>query len=525
MRFDRYDPASTLSCVTGDSGEGCMTVAMRGDLDPLAIGGDAIVVTVFKGALGPVAAAVDDALAGELAGLLASGEMSGGFGEVTVLPAGGGIAARRVVALGLGDPTVLDGYRLHNAYTLAGRELRRRRLSRPVLATDTSLAGSAVPDVAALLRAMVTGTLLANHEAGSSKTDPDSPPLIDEVVVAGVDGEPGDSLDVALSDAVLLAEATLRVQRWVAAPANTLTPTRLAVEVTDLCTGTGLSVEVMDKGALEAAGAGALLGIARGSDEPPVMIIVRHNGGHADGPVLALVGKGITFDTGGISIKPALGMQSMKFDMGGGAAVLAAMHAMSALRVPCNVVGIVPTTENMPGGRALKPGDVVSALDGTTIEVVNTDAEGRVVLADGLALARRLGATHIVDVATLTGAAVVALGHVNAALMSSDRALTGLVQRAAEQAGDRFAELPMHPEYDACLRSEVADLRNWAGREAGAISGAVFVRAFSGGLPWVHLDIAGTVWNQQANLRDVPSGPSGAPVRTLVWLARLFASV
>jgi leucyl aminopeptidase len=177
----------------------------------------------------------------------------------------------------------------------------------------------------------------------------------------------------------------------------------------------------------------------------------------------------------------------------------------------------------MPGGRALKPGDVVSALDGTTIEVVNTDAEGRVVLADGVAMARRLGATHIVDVATLTGAAVVALGHVNAALMSNDEALTRMVLHAAQEGGDRFAELPMSPEYDGCLESQVADVRNWGGREAGAINGAVFVRAFAGGLPWAHLDIAGMVWNEQASLKDVPSGPSGAPVRTLVWLARLFA--
>jgi len=281
---------------------------------------------------------------------------------------------------------------------------------------------------------------------------------------------------------------------------------------------------VMDRAALESAGAGALLGIARGSDEPPVMVIVRHNGGEVGGPVLALVGKGITFDTGGISIKPALGMERMKADMGGGAAVLAALHAIAALEVPCTVIGIVPTTENMPGGRALKPGDVVTAIDGTTIEVVNTDAEGRVVLADGLGMARQLGATHIVDVATLTGAAVIALGHVSAALMCTDPALASLVQRAADQAGDRFAELPMHPEYDACLHSDVADVRNWGNREAGAICGAVFVRAFSGGLPWVHLDIAGTVWNEQGNLKDIPDGPSGAPVRTLVWLSRLFAS-
>ena len=499
-----------------------MTVAMRGDGDPATIGGDALVVTAFKGELGPAASDLDVALGGELAEMLSSHEMTGRFGELTILPAAGGIAARRVAVLGLGDRAVLDSFRLHNAYTLAGRELRRHRLTRLVLAVDPSLADTATPDMAALLRAMVTGTLRANHEGGVSKSEPDRAPLVEEIVVAGVDGKAGDAIDTALAEAVLLAESTLRVQRWVNAPANTLTPTRLAAEVTELCAGTSLTVEVMDKAELESAGAGALLGIARGSDEPPVMIVVRHRGGAEDGPTLALVGKGITFDTGGISIKPALGMESMKFDMGGGAAVLSALHAIAALEVPCNVVGIVPATENMPGGRALKPGDVVSALDGTTIEVVNTDAEGRVVLADGLALARRLGATHIVDVATLTGAAVVALGHVNAALMSSDRALTQLVMRAAQQGGDRFAELPMSPEYDVCLKSKVADVRNWGGREAGAIGGAVFIRAFSGGLPWVHLDIAGTVWNEQANLKEIPSGPSGAPVRTLVWLARLF---
>jgi leucyl aminopeptidase len=500
-----------------------MTVAMRGDGAAAATGGDALLVTAFKGELGPAAAEVDAAMDGELAAMVSSRELRGRFGEVTVLPAPADVAARRVVVLGLGDRAVLDSFRLYNAYTLAGLVLRRRRLTRVVLAVDPTLAGSAVPDPAALIRAMVTGILVANHDPGVGKADPDAEPVIDEVVVAGVDGE-GGSVDAALADAVLLAEATLRVKRWVSAPANTLTPTLFATEVTELCAGTSLIVEVMDRAALEAAGMGALLGIARGSDEPPVMVIVRHNGGEVGGPVLALVGKGITFDTGGISIKPALGMERMKADLGGGAAVLAALHAIAALEVPCTVIGIVPTAENMPGGRALKPGDVVTALDGTTIEVVNTDAEGRVVLADGLGMARRLGATHIVDVATLTGAVVIALGHVSAALMCSDAALANLVQRAAEQAGDRFAELPMHPEYDACLRSDVADVRNWGNREAGAICGAVFVRAFSGGLPWVHLDIAGTVWNEQGNLKDIPDGPSGAPVRTLVWLSRLFTS-
>jgi leucyl aminopeptidase len=500
-----------------------MSVAMRGHGDASSIGGDAVVVTAFNGALGAAAAALDRVMDAQLSAMVASGELRGSFGEVTVVSGGPGVSARRVAVVGLGDRDRLDGYRLHNAYTLAAQQLRRRRLTRVALAADESLAASAVPGLAALVRAMVVGTLVANHEAGLHKsTDADRAPLIEEVIVAGIDHD-GDTVDTALAEAVLLADSTLRVKQWASEPSNSLTPTLLAARAAELCAGTALDVEIFDRARLEEAGAGALLGIARGSDEPPAMIVVRHRSGAADGPVLALVGKGITFDTGGISIKPALGMEVMKSDMGGGAAVLCALHAIAALEVPCNVIGIVPATENMPGGRALKPGDVVRAMDGTTIEVVNTDAEGRVVLADGLALARRMGATHIVDVATLTGAAITALGHVAAPLMSNDRALTGLVQDAARESGDRFTELPLHPEYDSCLHSDVADVRNWGGREAGPISGGVFIRAFAGGLPWVHLDVAGTSWNDQAGLDEVPRGPSGSPVRTLVWLARLFA--
>jgi leucyl aminopeptidase len=501
-----------------------VTVATRGDGAPTGIGGDALVVTAFTGELGPAASALDASLGGVLAGMLATGEVRGRFGEVTVVPAANGVAARRVVLLGLGDRAVLDSYRLHNAYTLMGRQLRKRRLSRVVLAGDPSLASGPASDLAALLRAMVTGTLLANFEAGVHKKPGGRPPLIEEVVVAGVGSDAVESVDAALADAVLLADSTLRVQRWTSEPSNAMTPRLLAAAVRELCNGSPLTVEVMERTELEASGAGALLGIARGSDEPPAMIVVTYNGAPGDDRRLALVGKGITFDTGGISIKPSLHMEMMKSDMGGGAAVLAAVHAIAALEVACNVIAIVPATENMPGGHALKPGDVVTAMDGTTIEVVNTDAEGRVVLADGLSLARAKGATHIVDVATLTGAVIVALGHVSAGLMSNDARLTALVQRGAREAGDRFAELPMHPEYDVCLRSDVADVVNWGGREAGTIAGGVFIRVFAGGLPWVHLDIAGTSWNDQGNLEEVPDGPSGAPVRTLVWLARFFAS-
>jgi leucyl aminopeptidase len=231
------------------------------------------------------------------------------------------------------------------------------------------------------------------------------------------------------------------------------------------------------------------------------------------------VGKGITFDTGGISIKPSGGMEMMKDDMGGGAAVLGAMWAISQLKPAANVIGVVPATENMPGGNAYKPGDVLTSMSGKTIEVLNTDAEGRIILSDGLAYARKLGATHLVDVATLTGAIVVALGHAN------DEDFAELILRAARRGGDRLAPMPMHPEYDGCLTSDVADMKNVGGREAGAISAAVFLRQFTGDLPWAHLDIAGTVWNSQGDLTQVPKGPSGSPARTLTHLAFEFAKL
>ena len=498
-----------------------MTVATRGAGAPTEIAGDALVVIAYKGELAGSAAAVDAALDGELSAFVASGEYAGKIGETATVHSRGSLAASRVVLVGLGDRGKLDSFRLHNAFVFAGKELRKRRASRVVLVLDADLAAAAGVSEATLARIAGTGVLVANFDSGPRKGDGSDEPLIESVEVSGLDG---DGVDAAVAEAVVLADATRRVQHWANLPSNMLTPTLLAGQVRELCAGTSLHVEVLDREALVEAGAGALLGIAQGSEEPPAMIVVRHDGAPHSKERLALVGKGITFDTGGISIKPSLGMEMMKFDLGGGAAVLSAVLAIHALKVPANVVAIVPATENMPGGRALKPGDVVTAMDGQTIEVVNTDAEGRVVLADGLSMARELEATHIVDVATLTGAAIIALGHVATGLMSNDRQLVALITEAGREAGDRFAELPLHPEYDVCLQSEVADVRNWGGREAGTIAGAVFIRSFAGGLPWAHLDIAGTGWNDQGNLTEMPKGATGAPVRTLVHLARAYAA-
>ena len=264
---------------------------------------------------------------------------------------------------------------------------------------------------------------------------------------------------------------------------------------------------------------GLLLGVSRGSAEPPRLIVMRHSPpGAPRTPVLGLVGKGITFDTGGISIKPADGMERMKDDMAGGAAVICAMRAIGLLKAPINVIGIVPSSENMPGGRALKPGDVLTSASGKTVEVINTDAEGRLILGDGLWYARELGATHLVDVATLTGAAVVALGKVTSAIFGQPDAWVDLVRRTADAAGDRCWPMPLYDEYAEQLRSEIADMLNTGGRPAGACTAAMFLKEFAGGLPWAHLDVAGTAWSDEAK-PWMAKGASGVAVRALAELA------
>jgi leucyl aminopeptidase len=279
---------------------------------------------------------------------------------------------------------------------------------------------------------------------------------------------------------------------------------------------------VLDERELERLGMGLLLGVGRGSAEPPRLIVLTHtprgSAPPAGAPVLALVGKGITFDTGGISIKPADGMERMKTDMTGGAAVIGAMRAIALLDAPVKVIGIVPAAENMPGGRAIKPGDILTGAAGKTVEVINTDAEGRLVLGDALWYAQKLGATHLVDVATLTGACVVALGKVASGLFGQPEPWVEVIQRVSRGAGDRCWPMPLYAEYAEQLKSEIADMTNTGGRPAGACTAAMFLKEFAGGLPWAHLDIAGTAWADEAKPWQ-PKGPTGVAVRTLAELA------
>jgi leucyl aminopeptidase len=317
----------------------------------------------------------------------------------------------------------------------------------------------------------------------------------------------------------LLAECSNLAKGMANEPGNTLTPREFARRSEAIVAGTGLSFDVLDEKQIESLGMGLLLGVARGSSEPPRLMVIRHDPpGAPASPVLGLVGKGITFDTGGISIKPAEGMERMKDDMAGGAAVVCAMRAIALLKAPIKVIGVVPTTENMPGGRAIKPGDVLKSAQGTTVEVINTDAEGRLILGDGLWYARKLGATHLVDVATLTGAIVTALGKITSGLFGTHDKWSEIVRRVANRAGDRVWPLPLFDEYKDQIRSDIADLLNTGGRPAGSITAALFLKEFAGGLPWVHLDVAGTAWAEESK-PYLPKGPSGIAVRTLAELA------
>jgi len=281
----------------------------------------------------------------------------------------------------------------------------------------------------------------------------------------------------------------------------------------------GLACEILDQDHMKQLGMGALLGVAQGSAEPPALILLRYTPESGkQTPHLGLIGKGVTFDTGGISIKPAEGMDKMKFDMAGGAAVMGAMRAIAQLKPPIPVTALIPAVENMPGSRAQRPGDIVKSLSGKTIEVLNTDAEGRLILADALTYAKQIGCTHLVDAATLTGSIVVALGHVNNGVFSNDAALVDRWMHAAQAEGDRMWQMPMDDEYLEQIKSVNADLQNIGGRPGGSITAAWFLREFAGETPWVHLDIAGTAWLDDAK-PWMAKGPTGVPVRSFVHLA------
>jgi leucyl aminopeptidase len=484
---------------------------------PLAsVDADLLVVPWFEGE-GPAAVdALDAATGGEIARAIASKEFSGKTFELFATSLVDlSWRPRRLVLVGAGAAADYRTEIARQVASAAGISARARRADRVAFV----LRGRG--EVVEMAQAIAEGLTLSEFNVGVYKTGDASPPAVPSWVLA-MSHQPADvfaSARAAVSKGRVLAECSNMARELANEPSNALTPRDFARRAAAIASDAGVKVEILNEDRIAELGMGLFLGVARGSSEPPRLIVFRYDPpGVQTGPVLGLVGKGITFDTGGISIKAADGMERMKDDMSGGAAVACAMRAIAQLQAPIRVVGVVPATENMPGGRAIKPGDILKSASGKTVEVINTDAEGRLILGDGLWYAQQLGATHLVDVATLTGAVVVALGKSTSGLFGTPQAWVDHIRRIADRAGDRIWPMPLFDDYKEQLKSEIADFTNTGGRPAGSITAALFLKEFTGGRPWAHIDIAGTAWAEEAT-PYLPKGPSGVAVRTLAELA------
>jgi leucyl aminopeptidase len=457
----------------------------------------------------------DDAVKKTASEVIASGEATGKAFETTLLHHPAGLKAKRLLVLGGGKAKTFSAFDLRRLAGAAVRTLKSRGLrSFAFVAPQTGLTSEASA------KAIVEGAFVGNFDPDTYKSDRKDQKIDELTVVAA--GDQG-KLQAAVNEARTIGESQNFTRELVNEPSNRMTPTVLADRAKKMAQEVGLKCEVYGADKIKELKMGAFWSVAQGSDEPPALIVLKYEpAGAPEKPVLGLVGKGITFDTGGISIKPADGMEKMKYDMAGGAAMLGAMRAIALLKPKVKVTMIVCATENMPSGKAQKPGDVQIAMSGKSIEIINTDAEGRLVLADGLFYARQLGCTHLVDAATLTGAVVVALGYVNAGIFANDDQLYARFSKAEDKAGEKFWRMPLDEEYKDVIKSGIADIVNSGGRWGGAITAAMFLKEFAEDTPWLHLDIAGTAWTEEAK-PWIAKGPSGIAVRSLVEFVKDFA--
>jgi leucyl aminopeptidase len=456
---------------------------------------------------------LDAITGGVIKSVIDSEELKGKEGESVYvhLVGNGEIKAQRLLLVGVGERS---DYGTAQASQMAGTAVR-------------ALRGKNVKSVAILprleglaeeiARAVVEGSFMALFEPDKYRTTDKEEREIAKLIVV-VDGADEAALARGAERGRIIGESVNFTRDLANEPGAYLTPTHMSERARDVANEFGLSIDVLDEARMEQEGMGSLLSVARGSDEPGKLIILKYTPANAPtegGELLAFVGKGITFDSGGISLKPGENMELMKYDMTGGATVMGAMRAIAQLKPSIPVLGVVPCAENLPSGKATKPGDVVRAMTGKTIEVINTDAEGRLILADAIAYAKKLGATRIIDMATLTGAVSIALGDVNTAVLGTDQELIDEIIAAGKTAGEKFWQLPLDKEYTKQIKSDIADIKNVGGRKAGTITAAAFLKEFADGVSWAHLDIAGTAWGDEAKPYR-SKGPTGIAVRTLV---------
>ena len=492
--------------------------AVPGDVTKLET--EALIVNLFEGVTEPGGAtgAVDAALDGAVTRLISQGEIKGKKSELTLIHTLGKLPADRVIVAGLGKREKFSPEVVRQVMGSAARFVRRLNVRNA--ATIAHGAGIGGMDPATSGQATAEGALLGLYTFRRYKSDADDDVgrEVKEVLVVERESDRVATLQKGIDRGRLLAEATIIARDLSNEPANVLNPTEMAERARQVAEAAELEFSVLDRPQMAELGMGALLAVAAGSDQPPKLIVLRYRGDPGnEANNVALCGKGITFDSGGISIKPAQGMGAMKGDMAGGASVIGAMKAIGELKPRINVMGLVPATENLSGGSATRPGDVVRGMTGKSMEIDNTDAEGRLVLADAIGYARKEGQRRIVDIATLTGAAVVALGNTTTAVMGNNQALVDRVISAGHTSGEKMWQLPMFEEYRELIKSDIADVKNTGGRPAGSITGAYFISEFAENVPWVHLDIAGTARTDKDSGYMV-KGHTGVPVRTVVNL-------
>ncbi|MBI4436299.1 MAG: leucyl aminopeptidase [Candidatus Omnitrophica bacterium] len=478
----------------------------------------ALVGFFFEGTKRPegVLKELNSSLKGKISALLESGDVKGKSGEVSLIRTDRLIHAPRLFLVGLGKREKFEKETVRQAAGTAAKMLKQYRLEEGTFLAETLPTQKFSPETWGEL--LTEGARLGAYSFERYKTVQEEPKKALKKVSLLVGRQAPARMERGVKIATIITDSVYRVRDLVSEPSNAVTPSRLAAVAKEIGQKTGVKVTVLEKPAIEKLGMGGLLGVSRASHEGPRFIIMEYNLKAKHRPLFIFVGKGITFDTGGISIKPANNMEQMKYDMSGAAAVLGTLEAVTRLKLPFRVVGLAPTCENMPGGHAYKPGDILKALNGKTIEVKNTDAEGRLILADALSYAQRYKPDGVVDLATLTGACIIAVGNFVIALMTNNDRLAKKVMQAGESSGERTWQLPLWEEYSELVKSEIADIKNIGDGTAGTITGAAFLKEFVN-YPWVHLDIASRAWTEK-DLPYIPKGAVGIGVRLLVDFLR-----
>ena len=480
----------------------------------------AIILSVFQDQkeLTGTALLIDQACKGLITELVKNGDFTGKPSQIAVVYTRGAIPAQRIALVGLGRKSEINLEKIRAAFSKVMQHLRSLNIKEAATSVDLNILPGKRDKI---VQAMVEGALLGLYQYTPYKTvgREDIKEMEQFNIVA--EGGKNSPIESAVKIAQMITEGVYFARDLISAPSNEMTPSIMAQKAGQIARRKNVTCKVLDRAKMKKIGMNALLGVASGSNEEPRFIILEYSGSSKSKAPVVLVGKGLTFDSGGISIKPAEKMDEMKSDMSGGAAVMGAIMVAADLRLPLNIVGLIPATENMPDGTAYKPGDILRSYSGKTIEIINTDAEGRLILADALSYASKYKPAAIIDVATLTGACVVALGDDVIGMLGTDDNLKGKINKAARETGELVWELPLWEHYFELIKSDIADYKNTGGRFAGTITAAAFLSKFVGDFPWVHLDIAGPAWSSK-DKSYIPKGASGVAVRLLTEYLRNY---